>query len=76
MIIPKELKEKWVVLRSHGDAAKIVALASEEGIECSDETVNRALRQGKCNDDLFRMIAAFYADKAEMVKAALQVSAK
>lgn len=72
MVLPKELVEKWKALRSHGDAAKIVELAAQENIEFSDETVNRAIRHGRCNDDLFRIMAAFYSRKAELIKEYLQ----
>lgn len=68
MQIPKKLIQRWTTLRSHGDAAKIIAMASEKGIEYSDETVNRALRTGKCNDDLFPIIARFYNSKFKTVK--------
>jgi hypothetical protein len=71
MTIPDKLIEKWMLLRSQGDGVKIAELAATEGIECSDETVNRALRTGKVNDDLFKLMAEYYEQKAEMVKAYL-----
>lgn len=68
MIIPQELYDKWKVLRSHGDAIKIMELAFAQGIECSDEMINRAIRSGKCNDDIFPVMAAFYKEREELIK--------
>jgi len=64
MEIPTKLWNKWKALRSPGDAAKL----SEQLPDVSDETFNRALREGKCSDEVFRIMAAFYNDKAELVK--------
>lgn len=64
MILPKELIEKWQVLKSPGDAAKM----AERAPEYSDETFNRAFRDGKCNDDVFKVIADFYEEKANLIK--------
>jgi hypothetical protein len=64
MVIPQELMEKWKVLRSPGDAAKI----SEQIGDCSEETINRAFREGKCSDEVFKGIADFYDAKAKLIR--------
>lgn len=63
MEVPKKLLEKWNALYSTGDAQK---LADVSGY--SDETYKRALRTGKCNDDVFEALAKFYKEKAELIK--------
>lgn len=64
MILPKELMEKWQVLRSPGDPAKM----AEKLPGTAAETFNRAFREGKCNDDVFKVMAEFYEDKANLIK--------
>ncbi len=32
------------------------------------EIFNRAFREGKCNDDVFKIIADFYEEKATIIK--------
>lgn len=64
MIIPKKLLDKWKALRSHGDAQKLAEILPDT----SDETFNRAIREGKCNDDVFAVMAEFYEQKANLVK--------
>lgn len=64
MILPKDLIKKWQVLRSPGDAAKM----SEKLPGSASETFNRAFREGKCNDDVFRVMAEFYESKAKVIK--------
>lgn len=64
MEIPSKLKAKWKTLRTHGDAQKLAELLPGT----SDETFNRAIREGKCNDDVFAVMAKFFEDKAELVK--------
>ncbi len=64
MIIPKELLAKWKVLRSPGDAEKM----SEQLPGSAAETFNRAFRDEKCRDEVFKVIADFYESKAELVK--------
>lgn len=68
MILPKKLIDKWRLLRSPGDADKIKAIAASKGFEYSDELVNRVLRSGKCNDELFKIMAEFYKEKGELLK--------
>lgn len=67
MIIPKKLLKKWEALRSPGDAAKM-AKKIEGGYA---EVFHRAFRQGKCNDDVFKVMSDFYEEKAELIKAYL-----
>lgn len=64
MEIPEKLIKKWEALRSPGDAGKM----AEKLEGTADETFNRAFREGKCRDDVFEVMAAFYADKAEFIK--------
>lgn len=67
MEIPKEILNKWAVLRSPGDAEKIAAgMPDDERV--SDETVRRVYKDGKCNDQVFKAMAEFYEQKAEMIK--------
>lgn len=64
MQIPEKLLKKWKALRSPGDAAKM----TEKLPDVSDETFNRALREGKCGDDVFKVLADFYEEKANLIK--------
>lgn len=64
MILPKELIEKWQVLRSPGDTSKMA-----EKLDGTDKEIfNRAFREGKCNDDVFQVMAEFYKQKEEKIK--------
>jgi hypothetical protein len=64
MIITKELLEKWTVLRSPEDTKKL-ADRMEGGYP---ELFTRAFRDGKCNDDVFKVMADFYEEKARLIK--------
>lgn len=64
MEIPKELMEKWKVLRSPGDADKM----AESLNGSAGETFNRAFREGKCRDEVFKIMADFYEEKAKLIK--------
>lgn len=64
MEIPKKLIAKWKALYSPGDYKKL----SEENIGYSDETYRRALRDGKCADQVFEAMAQFYEKKSELIK--------
>lgn len=64
MIVPKELIGKWSALRSPGDSTKM----SEKMPGSDKETFNRAFRTGKCNDDVFKIMAEFYEEKAKLIK--------
>lgn len=64
MQIPDELLKKWNVLRSPGDSERM----SEKLEGSAGETFNRAFREGKCRDEVFKIMAEFYEEKAEMIK--------
>jgi hypothetical protein len=64
MVIPETLKEKWGVLRSPLDAEKL-----SERLPGSDaETFRRAFRLGRCSDEVFKVMADFYEEKANVIK--------
>lgn len=64
MTIPKELLEKWKVLNSPGDSNRMA-----ERIEYGyAEMFNRAFRLGRCNDEVFKVLADFYEEKANVIK--------
>lgn len=64
MTIPEKLMKKWEVLRTPGDSAKMAD--GKEGYY--SEIFNRAFREGKCNDDVFKIMADFYEEKANLIK--------
>lgn len=64
MTIPEKLLKKWKTLRSPGDAEKM----AEKLPGSAAETFNRAIRLGKCRDEVFEVLAAFYEDKAKLIK--------
>lgn len=64
MEIPLKILNKWKVLRSSGDGLKL----AEQNPQHSDELFNRAMRDGKCSDEVFEILAKFYDAKAELVK--------
>ena len=64
MEIEEKLLEKWKVLRSPEDTGKMV-----EKLDGSyPELFNRAFKNGRCNDEVFKVMAEFYEEKAEFVK--------
>jgi len=64
MEIPEKLRKKWEALRSPGDGDKMA-----EKLEGSAaETFNRAFREGKCRDEVFKVMAEFYEEKAKLIK--------
>lgn len=64
MTIARELLKKWEVLRSPEDTAKLA-----EKMEGSyPELFSRAFRTGKCNDAVFKVMADFYEEKAQLIK--------
>lgn len=67
MVVPKKILDKWSTLRSPGDAEKIVASMTDEE-RVSDETIRRVYKDGKCNDEVFKAMAAFYEQKVVMIK--------
>lgn len=64
MIIPDKILKKWVTLRSPGDADKLAEKAGDE----SPDTFNRAFRFGRCRDEVFKVMADFYDEKAKLIK--------
>ncbi len=64
MVIPEKLLSKWGLLRTAGDTTKM-AEKMEDGYA---EIFNRAFREGKCNDNVFRIMAEFYEEKANLIK--------
>lgn len=64
MVIPDKILKKWKVLNSAGDAQKIADLVPG----AYPEMYNRALRSGKCSDEVFTTMAKFYQEKAELIK--------
>ena len=64
MKIPDKLRNKWQALRSLGDSEKM----AEKLPGSAKETFNRAFREGKCRDDVFKVMAEFYEDKAALIK--------
>lgn len=64
MVIAKELLDKWKALRSPEDSAKL-ARRLEGGYP---EIFARAFRTGKCNDQVFKIMAEYYEKKAKVIK--------
>jgi len=64
MEIPGKLLKKWEALRSPGDGEKM----AEKLNGSAAETFNRAFREGKCRDEVFKVMAAFYEEKANLIK--------
>lgn len=64
MVITKELLDKWNALRSPEDIKKM-AEKLEGGYP---RLFYRAFRDGKCNDDVFKVMAEYYNEKAALVK--------
>lgn len=64
MEIPEKLRKKWEALKSPGDGDKMA-----EKLEGSAaETFNRAFREGKCRDEVFKVMADFYEEKVNLIK--------
>jgi hypothetical protein len=64
MIIEEKLLDKWKALRSPEDTGKL-AEKMEGGYP---ELFARAFRDGKCNDEVFKVMAEFYEEKAKLIK--------
>jgi hypothetical protein len=64
MLIEKKILEKWKKLRSAEDTGKL-AEKMEGGYP---EIFSRAFRYGKCNDEVFKIMAEFYDEKAKLIK--------
>lgn len=70
MNIPDELLEKWKVLYTPGDSLKMAEQMKEKlpRLKSNYEYFNRAMRDKKCNDTIFKIMADFFEAKAEMIK--------
>lgn len=64
MIIEKQLLEKWSALRSPEDTKKL----AEKMDGGYPELFARVFREGKCNDSVFKLMADFYEEKANLIK--------
>lgn len=64
MLIEKKLLEKWIRLRSPEDTGKLAELMAGG----YPELFTRAFRDGKCNDEVFKVMATYYNEKAELIK--------
>lgn len=64
MIIAKELLKRWKVLRSPEDTGKL----AEKMPDGYPELFARVFRYGKCNDEVFKIMAEFYEEKAKLIK--------
>lgn len=64
MEIPKGLIKKWRALKSHGDAIELAT--NNEGTY--PELFNRAVRDAKCSEKVFKILAEYYQRKAELIK--------
>lgn len=64
MIIEQQLLEKWSRLRSPEDTSKM----SERMEGGYPALFSRVFRDGKCSDEVFKIMADFYEEKAELIK--------
>jgi len=64
MEIPAKLLNKWRVLRSPGDSDKM----ADKLPGSAAETFNRAFREEKCRDEVFKVMAEFYEEKEKLIK--------
>jgi hypothetical protein len=64
MKIPDKILKKWEVLRSPDDSKKLAERLPGSTVE----TFQRAFREGKCPDEVFKVMAPFYEEKATMIK--------
>lgn len=70
MNIPDELWEKWKVLYTPGDSIKMAQQMQKSfpHMKSNYEYFNRAMRDKKCNDTIFKIMADFFEAKSEMIK--------
>lgn len=64
MEIPAKLMDKWKALRSPGDTDKM----ADKLKGSAAETFNRAFREGKCRDEVFKIMAEYYDEKVEFLR--------
>lgn len=69
MLIEKKVLEKWNALRSPEDTGKL----AEKMVGGYPEIFTRAFRYGRCNDTVFKIMAEFYKEKEESIKALIGV---
>lgn len=63
MTIPNEVLKKWERLRDQGDVTELMKLAKR-----SQPIILKALNEGECTAEVFKVIADFYNKRDEMVK--------
>lgn len=66
MEIPKELLDKWQVLRAKGDPKKIVESMSQDE-RVVEQTIHNAFNDGQCSEIVFKAMADFYKKRAETI---------
>lgn len=66
MEIPKELLDKWSKLTAYGDPKKIVE-SMPENERVTEQAIRNALNDGACSDTVFKAIAEFYKNRAEII---------
>lgn len=64
MKIPDKILKKWEVLRSPDDSQKLAERLPGSTVE----TFQRAFREKKCRDDVFKVMADLYEEKANLIK--------
>ena len=67
MTIPADSLNKWKALRTKEDSQTIA-----NSIKVSDETINRAFRDGKCSERVFEAMAKHYKAKSNRLKKLLK----
>lgn len=70
MEIPKRMLDRWKVLKSPEDGKLLTERfkSFHPDTNAHPEYFRRALVQGKCNDRVFEVMAAFYSEKANLIK--------
>jgi hypothetical protein len=66
MEIPKDLLEKWEVLKAQGDPERIVESMPADS-RVSFQTIRNAFNTGECSPEVFEAIAEFYKKRAERI---------
>ncbi len=61
--IPKKQLDRWNNLKKHGDGKRIAE--ANEGI--NDMDVSRAFKLGRCSEEVYNAIAAFYKEKLKVL---------
>ena len=63
MTIPNKITEKWKLLRSKGDIALLANKAKVTTV-----TIRTAMKDNECSDEVFKVIADFYEERAQLIK--------